>query len=66
MMSVSELMRRHNIERIVFVPESDLLSSHSFHAWPFGAFNSDLHMGTGPTVEEAIMDAARKLERIAA
>ncbi len=63
--TISELMMRHNIERIVYVPKGELLSWHSFHAWPIGGYLAE-HCGRGETVEEAIHDAVARREREAA
>lgn len=59
---IGDLMRAHSIERIVFVPKSELLSRDEFHAW---RFDNPIMCGVGLTVEEAIADAD-KLERRAA
>jgi hypothetical protein len=61
--SVSDLMRAHGIERIVFVPASDLLPQDAFHAWPFG---EHWEPGCGATIEEAIANAVDGSERRAA
>lgn len=61
-MNTTELMKANGIERIVYVPASDLLPRAEFHAW---RFDNPVNCGVGATVEEAIADAAR-LERLAA
>lgn len=61
-MTITNLMKLHGIERIVYVPASELLSRPEVHAW---RFDNPVMCGVGATVEEAIEDAA-KLERLAA
>lgn len=66
MMTVSELMRRHGIEKVVYVPASDLVPIGSFHAWPLDYSRPDEMCGIGPTVEEAIFDVVARKSREAA
>ncbi len=66
MASVSELMRENGIERIVYVPASDLVPHDAFHAWPFDCGGLDHHCGRGETVEDAIADAARRMAMLEA
>lgn len=61
-MNLADLMRANGIERIVYVPATDLLPRDMFHAW---RFDNHLECGRGPTPEAAIEDA-RALERRAA
>lgn len=64
-MHITQAMKRHGIERIVFVPASDLVPHDAFHAWTFDGYLAE-HCGRGATVEEAIQDAVARMERIAA
>lgn len=68
MMNVSELMKRHRIERIVFAPASELVPQDSFHAWPIdtGLHRDFDEVGRGPTVESAIFDAVARKTKAAA
>ncbi|MFA9205033.1 MAG: hypothetical protein ACEQSH_01115 [Bacteroidia bacterium] len=59
-MTLAEMFEAHGIERVVYVPASDLLPRAVFHAWPFGVFMSDQGMGVGATPEEAILDSVSK------
>lgn len=66
---VSRMMRRHGIERIVFVPEqrlSDFTVPEEFHAWPFDSGHDAELAGRGATVEDAILDATLRARREAA
>ena len=56
MIGISNLMRDHHIERIVFVPATELVPHDTFHAWPFDGWLTE-HCGIGSTVEQAIADA---------
>lgn len=65
--AVSDLMIRHGIERIVFVPADSVRqwipdARDSFHAWPAGVTMANNGMGRGDTAAEAIMDAVRQME----
>lgn len=59
-MTLAEMFEAHGIERVVYVPASDLLPRAVFHAWPFDVFMSDQGMGVGATPEEAILDSVSK------
>lgn len=62
-MTVEQLIRENGIERIVYVPASDLLPRAEYHAWEFGEYHQP---GVGATVEAAIRDAAnRRMARAA-
>lgn len=64
-MTTEDLMRLHGIERVVFVPKSELLPRDTFHAWPSDTWLAE-HCGTGATIEAAIHDAvARRQQRAA-
>jgi hypothetical protein len=62
-MTIAQLMIKHHVERVAYVPASDLLPRYEFHAWLFG---ETMECGIGATPEEAIDDAVAKLTRKAA
>lgn len=64
-MSMSEIMRDYAVERLVFLPASDLVPRDSFHAWPFD-WTSTEQCGRGDTVEAAINDMVARNQRKAA
>ena len=62
-MTIAELMDRHDIERIVFVPSDSPYRASTFHAWPFNSWLTD-HCGIGATIEEAIEDAVQRRDSV--
>ena len=64
--AIEDLIRENGIERIVFVPASELLSRDSFHVHLFDGWLAE-HVGRGETVEAALEDVCRRVsERKAA
>ncbi len=58
-MTFAQLMAENDIERIVYVPASDLLPRAEFHAWQFG---NHWQCGIGSTPEEAIANVPSMAE----
>jgi hypothetical protein len=65
-MNVTELMKRHRINRVVFLPADDLVPRDRFHAWSLDSGGLDHFMGRGAIVEEAIHDCVRRCQQEAA
>ena len=62
-MNITAYMIAHGIERIVYVPASDLLPNPEFHAW---LFDNTMECGIGVTAEEAAENAVRFVGKRAA
>lgn len=65
-MSIEHLMREHGIERVVYLPASELAPYDIFHVHLFDGHLGE-HIGRGNTIEEALKDAVERVRgRVAA